>query len=306
MTKLALSTAWNAFRHNDAKSLVEEIKTIGFNNLELNFSLLKQIVEGIALLQKEGQVNILSLHNYCPLPDGQNMFTASPDNYSLASLDEEKREKAVLNTKITIRTAGELQARAVVLHAGRVEIPDLTKDLIILFDAGEKDSKKFIALRDKYIKQRSQKIKPHLDAVLKSIDELAKYAREQKILLGIETRFYYREIPTFDEIGIILERFKGGNVFYWHDVGHAQTMENLGFYKHSDYLERYKDSLIGVHIHGIKGCDDHLAPFDSDLDLNMVRPYIKKDTIKVVESHARASKDDLIKARERLEGMFDG
>jgi sugar phosphate isomerase/epimerase len=304
MTKLALSTAWNAFRHRDAKAIVEEIKSIGFNSVELNFSLPKKIIEDIALLQKTHQIEVVSLHNYCPLPEGQSPFEASPDNYSLAALDEWQRIRAIRNTKETIDTANRLKAKAVVLHAGRVEMPEITKTLIRIYKSGGKDSQEFKRIKDEFIKERRSKIRPHLDAVLKSIDELAGYAQEAKIYLGIETRFYYREIPSFDEIEIILKNFKNSSVFYWHDVGHAQVMENLGFFKHRDYLERYAKSLIGIHIHGIKGCDDHLAPFDTDLDLNMVVTFIKKDTLKVVESHSNATKDDLIKARDKLGEIF--
>ena len=306
MTDLALSTSWNAYRHGDAKSLVDEIKSLGFKNLELNFSLSSEMVEGIALLQKSGEIKVSSLHNYCPLPEGQNSFDASPDYYSLASLDESERQKAVENTKNTIDTANKLQAKAVVLHSGRVEIPETTKSLIRLFDARKKDSKKYNQIKDKLLEDRQKGLKPHLDAVLKSIDALIGYADESDVLLGVETRFYFREIPSFDEIGIILDRFKGSCVHYWHDVGHAQVMENLGFFKHRDYLESYKDRLIGIHIHGVRGCRDHLSPFESDLDLNIIVPYVKKDTIKVVESHHSASREDLIIARERLEKLFNG
>jgi hypothetical protein len=71
---------------------------------------------------------------------------------------------------------------------------------------------------------------------------------------------------------------------YWHDVGHAEMNSRLGVTKHEDFLKRYQDRLIGVHLHGILGKRDHMAPFDGDMDLNKWMPYFGKDIIKVVEA----------------------
>jgi len=44
---LALSTSWNAYRYNDAGSLLFEIKQLGFSNIELSFNLTAQMVDEI-------------------------------------------------------------------------------------------------------------------------------------------------------------------------------------------------------------------------------------------------------------------
>lgn len=306
MSELALSTSWNIPRHNNAGSLVQEIKSLGFNKLELNFSLTRDLVEEIVLLQKKGEIEVVSLHNYCPIPGGLNPKIALPDYYSLASLDEPQRKEAVKNTKITIDTAKRLGASVVVFHAGRVEIQDRTIDLIRLFDSGQKDKPGYKKLKDRFIKERASKIKPHLEQILRSIDELLSCTSHAGIRLGLENRFYYREIPSFEEAGIILDKFKNSNIFYWHDVGHAQVMQELGFYNHIDYLNSYKDRLIGVHLHDLIGCEDHLAPLAGKFDFGILIPYLKKDTLKVIEAHVPATAEELVKAREYLEKVFNG
>ena len=302
---ISLSTAWNAFRYNDGKAIIREIKDLGFNTVELSFNLTEGIVRDIARLTEEKQVSVRSLHNYCPVPDGLSREEALPDCYSLASLDPEQRQKAVRYTKISIDTAFRLKEEAVVLHCGRVEIPDRTRELFAFYDnESGLSSVPALRLKDEMCQERELKVSSHLDAALKSLEELVDYAAGLKVKLGIENRFYFREIPSFEETAKILERFQGANVFYWHDTGHAQLWENLGFLRHQDYLERYQQYLLGLHLHDIKGTQDHLAPGAGDFDFSVLKPYIKKDTIKTLEAHHPASPREIIRAKELLEGLY--
>lgn len=302
---LALSTSWNAFRHTDGKKLVSEIKDLGFGEIELSFNLPSETVEDISCLVREHEIKVLSLHNFCPIPDGVKREIALPDYYSLASLDEDERRKAVKQTKLTIETAHRLGAKAVVLHTGRVEIPDWTRDLINLFNRGLQDSQEFRDLKSDIIKVRSEKIGPFFENTLKSLEELNLEAVEKNVLLGVETRFYNREIPNLEEISKILERFKGSQIRYWHDTGHAQLMENLGFCRHQDFLDISKGFLLGLHLHNIIGCSDHQAPSNGEIDFRKLLPYITKDTLKVIEAHYPASAEDIKDSKNFLEEIFD-
>jgi len=303
---LALSSSWNAFRHTDAKQMIFEILEAGFTDIELSFNLTQAMLNGVEEILRQGKVKIVSLHNYCPIPDGLEREEALPDCFAMSSLDEDERAYALKFARRTIDTAASFGAKAVVLHCGRVEIPDKTRQLVDLCNSGLKDSQVFNKMFQQAQFERKANAGKFLSQTLRSLDELNRYAVQKGVLLGIETRVYYREIPSYEEIGVILGKFKNSNIFYWHDTGHAEIMEMVGFARHTDFLKSYGSNMIGLHLHDFFKGQDHLAPSQGALDFNQFKPYLKKDTLKVMEAHYPADKEAVIRGREFLRGIFDG
>lgn len=297
-----ISTSWNYERHRDARSMVEEIKAIGVDAVELNFKLSKEMVDGAGRLVDEGFIKVLSLHNFCPVPESVEISKASPDYYSLASLDEGERQKAISETERTMDTACRLNAKAVVIHAGRLEIKDRTRELARAIEEG-KDPEALITLMQE--EREAALKKGYLDRLLKSIKDLLLYSKKNGIKIGLENRFYFRELPSIADFDAIFTTFKDPNVCYWHDTGHAQVYENLGLLYHEDYLERFRHRLLGVHLHDVKGViDDHNAPFTGDFDFSILKPFLNKDVIKILEPHAPATAADIKTAVRRLKVLY--
>lgn len=299
---IALSTAWNAMQHSKAKDILKEIKELGFKHIELNFNLTQHLVQQMLKLKNKGLIEITSVHNFCPLPRGVTRGKASPDIFSLSSLNENERKKAIYYTKKTIATARELDARVVVLHAGRVKMVEKIKQLALLY---ANNMRKFNKLKKEMFDLRKKRSQRFLDQTLRSIDELCGYAQKKKIKLGLENRYYFSEIPAFDEIGIILDKFPKSPLYYWHDTGHAQIYENLKFFKHTTLLDRFASRMIGIHLHDVEGIDDHRAPLEGKFDFKLLKPYIKRTTIKVMEPHWPTTKDEIARGKKYLERLFD-
>jgi len=294
---LSLSASWNSAKHSDGYSLIKEIKAAGFDTVELSFALTERVVEDVLSIKNSGAIKISSLHNICPLPKEIDPDEASPDYYSLASPDAEERALALAVTKNTIDWAVKLSARAVVLHAGRVQVKDGTRDLaLITGDPGRADD-----FRNYMIKDRQMKKGVYLDNVMRSLGELVPYAKDRNIALGIENRYYYREIPIFEEFEEIFSHFKYWDLYYWHDAGHAEVFERLGLCRHKDLLERFADRLLGVHLHDIMGAmNDHRPPGFGTFDFSILRSYLNKDTIKVMEVHQPATIEEVRRGAEHL------
>lgn len=303
---LVFSTSWNAFRFDKAKDMLFEIKKLGFSDIELSFDLSVSMVSEIAQAFQKNGFNVRSVHNFCPFPEAFNRNEALPDCYSIASFSEEERRLAIRYAKRSIDTASILGAQVVVLHCGRVQMQDKTRELISLYDRGLKEMDNFRSIKGAFLRDRASISQPFFDHALRSLEELNKYAEARSINLGVENRFYYREIPSLEEIGVILEEFKSSRIFYWHDTGHARVMENLGFAGHNEYLNLYGKAMCGTHIHNVIGCQDHQAPVNGQIDFSGLKPYIKKETLKVIEAHQPATPKDIKKSKELLEGIFDG
>ncbi len=297
----SLSTSWNSSRHNNGYGLVKEIKDIGFDTIELGFSLTKSIVDDIIVMKDNSEIAVSSLHNICPLPPDIDREKASPDYYSLASLKVEERVRAITIARNTIDHAKRLGARAVVFHAGRVEMQDKTRQLAAISG----DIVKASSLKSEMIKERAAKSGEHLACLIESLEELVPYSIRSGIPLALETRYYYHEMPLIEEFEELFRRFKPGSLFYWHDTGHAEAFERLGLARHKDFLDKFSNRLIGIHLHDIIGLiNDHNAPGLGTFDFKMLMPYIKVDTIKVIEAHEPATAGDIRRSAEYLERLF--
>jgi len=191
MDDLALSTAWNALRWKSGKEIIGQIGQLGFKAIELNFNLTSSIIEEIKEAAGKLRIKIVSLHNFCPIPPQISRRHALPDVYSLSSLDREERKKAIYYTQRSIDTASYLKAKAVVLHCGRVNLPDYTRKLITYCALGLKKSLKYKRLIREMVKQRQRAARPYFENILRSLEVLDRYAEDKGIFLGIENRFYF-------------------------------------------------------------------------------------------------------------------
>ena len=71
---------------------------------------------------------------------------------------------------------------------------------------------------------------------------------------------------------------------YWHDCGHAQIKQNLGFIHHALLLESLAPRLAGFHVHDvIFPAGDHAAPGTGTVDFAALKPFVKPGHIKVFE-----------------------
>lgn len=301
---VGLSTSWLTERVGiTGRKVIEEIIALGFRAIELEYRITKAMFREMRPLIREENLKVLSIHNFFPAPDSIPIFKASGDLFLLSSPDKQERNRAVNQTIRTIESAQKLGALAVVLHLGRVDMEPEYDRLDALFRDNTLDSPQGRRFLESTRNERRQKRGPHLDAVLQSLDRLNREAEKHGILLGVENRYQYHEIPDFEEIGIILRRFSGGALCYWHDVGHAYVQERLGFLEPGALLRSYGSQLVGVHLHDARGTNDHWAPGTGEIDFRALRENLKPARIKILEVHKKSSRGELSSGRSLLENI---
>jgi sugar phosphate isomerase/epimerase len=299
---LGISTCWWHKKGLGGRELVEDILELNFQGVELEYRITEsKYVEMRPLLKKS--LTILSIHNFFPKPDRLAHQRGGGDRFLMSSRDREERREAVKHTIKTLECAQELGAKAVVLHLGRVDMPyerPYSKD-------GTHGRKEIIEEAhysvDELKRIREEKRGSHLDAVLSCLDRINHEAEKRGLLIGLENRYHLNEIPDFWEIGSILERFRGGSLCYWHDMGHACAQERMGIVRQRELLEAYAGMMIGIHVHDVRGIDDHLAPGQGDLDFKAVIPWLQPSTIKIMEIHQSVQKGDLIEGKRLLNAL---
>jgi len=253
-------------------------KELGFTHIEANASISPQMLSELI----EAAVPISSIHSPCPSILSSRGIPISC--LSLSSLDESERMEAVSFTKQTIDLAASVKARAVVLHMGEVPIDLSLQDrLYKLCDERHTQTKEYNQAKEELVYQRISQAPPYLDAARISLQELSEYSRQKGIMLGLETRLHPHEIPNMEEMGELLNEIAESLVGYWHDVGHAEVQQQLGFSLHEEWLSRFRDRMVGIHLHDILGISDHHAPGKGDMNWEMVAKYLPPGIVKVCE-----------------------
>jgi sugar phosphate isomerase/epimerase len=67
-----------------------------------------------------------------------------------------------------------------------------------------------------------------------------------------------------------------------------------------ELLENFGELLLGVHLHGCRGYHDHYAPGSGEEDYSLLKKFLKPETLRVVETHYRATREELLRGLDFL------
>jgi sugar phosphate isomerase/epimerase len=291
--KFAISTRWNASRHENGETLVEEILEAGADQIELGYDTRVELLPGITAALDQGRISVSSLHNYCPVPLG--VLKGHPELWTFASPQTKTHELAVQHTLRTMQFAAEIGAGIIVIHCGYASFRGVgTGDLMDLIDRDMQNSDSYERKFNKLLKKRAKAQKKPLDQIRRALDYLLPLAETLGVQLGLENLPTLEAVPDETEIALLLEEFPTPFLRYWHDIGHAQIRENLGYLDHLHTLERLGPALGGMHLHDVADqLQDHVMPPDGELGLERYKPFIKPDIPLVVEPSPRATFEEV-------------
>jgi sugar phosphate isomerase/epimerase len=274
---IALSTMWAIGQFPSLADFFTAGKELGFARFELNHAINSAMLDGLSL-----NGAITSVHEPCPAD--VSISELKRRNWLISAPGEENRRQGVLATRRSIDLAHELGAQVVIVHPGRVDIdPSLESTLVDLYKGGRFHQPEYARAKERLAAARATQAEANMRSVRRSLVELAEYAIQRGIRLGVENRFHYQEIPSPDELDELLDLGLGEVVGYWHDVGHAQVLEHLGFATHEEWLRRFAGQMIGVHLHDAVGVTDHLVVGLGQVDWDMVAGYLPTSALRTCE-----------------------
>jgi sugar phosphate isomerase/epimerase len=278
----SFSTCWNSHRHTDGRAMLREIRELGFEYAELSHGTRLSLLPGIIEAVEAGDIKISSLHNFCPLPMG--VTHAAPNLYEFSSDRAREQELAERYTIKTLEFATRVKAPVVVTHVGSIEMKEYTDKMLGLVEKGDKDAPKYQKLCKEFMAKRDSKKKAYFDRTQASLKRVISEVEARGLKLGIENRQALEELPVESDYGALFQQIRSPNLVYWHDTGHAQIKENLGFIQHYQHLASLADNLAGFHIHDVQfPGKDHCAPGSGQIDFAALKPLIRPEHIKVFE-----------------------
>lgn len=262
--------------------MLREIRELGFEFAELSHGTRISLLPGILEAVDAGEIKVSSLHNFCPLPIGVN--NSAPNLYQFSAERPRERELAWRYTLKTLEFAERVKAPVVVLHLGSIEIKNYTDRLLEMVGRKENDSPKYQKLCAEVEEKREARKEPFFERVKDFLKKLLPEAESRGLKLGVENRQALEELPFEGDFQFLFRELASPNLVYWHDTGHAQIKENLGFFPHLMQLESNHERLFGMHIHDVQFPGrDHCAPGTGVVDFPSLKPLVRDEHVKVFE-----------------------
>ena len=283
--------------------MLREIRELGFQFAELSHGIRISLLPGIFAAVDAGEIKISTLHNFCPLPMGVNH--PAPNLYQFTAENPRERENAWRHTLKTLDTAARVQARLVVLHLGSVELRGYTEKLEDLVARGQRNSVKYDQLCAEVNDKREGLKEAAMNRTGEMLRRVAKEAAARGLKLGLENREALEEVPFDSDFTLFLREFDDPAIGYWHDTGHAQIKENLGFIHHAMHLEALAPRLFGFHLHDVEfPGKDHRPPGTGMIDFAALRPFVRPEHIKVFEMSPGVPAADVQRGVAHLQAIW--
>jgi sugar phosphate isomerase/epimerase len=157
----------------------------------------------------------------------------------------------------------------------------------------------------KAVQTREQRAGAHLHRAKDCLRRIVEHAAAKNVRLALESRRGYEEIPSEPELQVLLEQFDPGQFGYWHDFGHSQIKENLGFIDHAEWLRKVGARAFGCHLQDcIWPAKDHEPPFTGSIDFEKLVPLLPPNCLFVWEMNPNKTADAIRRSTQLWKQRF--
>jgi sugar phosphate isomerase/epimerase len=171
-------------------------------------------------------------------------------------------------------------------------MPPITDQLIELAKTGKYLSRKYVRLKIGAVQKRERLAPAYLQRVKDCLARITEYAASKAVKIALESRRGYEEIPSERELPGLLDEMVSAQLGYWHDFGHSQIKENLGFIDHAEWLRLIGPRALGCHVQDcIWPAKDHEPPFTGAVDFEKLIPLLPTNCLFVWEMSPNKAAD---------------
>ena len=221
----------------------------------------------------------VGVHNYFASPT--EVMIDAPNAYEFSSVDSFERSKAFRETLKTLKIAKEFNASYVVLHISVTPMPHKkwTGALTNKLAAGEQLTDSYADDKLACVKRREKYGPKYYQRAINTLERLVEPAKEAGVVLAVESRSKYEDVPDEAEMVALQEHFADcPQIGYWHDFGHVGLKHNLGLLDHDEWLGKMAPYLIGAHLHDVQWPKrDHRVPFTGSLPYDDLLKHFKPE-----------------------------
>ena len=288
---ISFSTRWNSARHTTGDAMLREIKSkLGFDLIELDGGVHTSLMPGIQKIFDAGEIGFSSLSNFFSV--SPETPATSPNCYEFSAPSAEDRERAVTRAFQAIDLATQLNATFVVLHMGKVNMSPITDRLIAMAKTGGYLSREYVRMKISAVQERERIAPECLERAKNCLLRVIDYAAPRNIRIGLEARRDYEQIPTERELSELLEEMNSPHLGYWHNFGHCQVKENMGFIDHAEWLRAVGPHTFGCHVQDcIWPAREGQLPFTGGVDFEKLVPLLPTNCLFVWEMKANTTAD---------------
>lgn len=292
----SFSTCWNIKRHTNGQGMIEEIKSLGFKQVELNYNVTEEMLQTIEPMIERGEIGVSSVHNTFPHVADPDYGT---DSVLLGFDDEPRRRRAIELLLRSAEYAHRYGAKAVVVHPGEVPFEyNIDEALKKIYHDQGPDSPAYQSLWQEMLEKREDGSAHYLSRIQESLEEVCDLSEQRGygVSFGIETRSRCYQMPTLHEAGTIIGQMKGAPLGLWYDIGHGMMMDRMGLYDNVREANALIDHVVGVHIHETVGLSDHWCPYIHSKDMTYFDSFldiIDRSPVKVYELKAACTPEEI-------------
>lgn len=327
---IALSTSFFHGKISDAYEMLQKAAEMGFKYVELGHTTSVSMVDGIEKAVGDGIIKVSSLHNFCPIPPFAT--PPAPNFYSPATASKRESAQWLRHTKNTVSFAERVGASRIVTHAGELsyfwgspkfklgaefaELLELKAEIAEHPEEGEKDALKErlkrleeLYRRDiaDFIKKSERKSRKAHDRIFKNLEEINGDLSEKKLLLGVENRDGYCELPFDTKFADFAKRAcELSNVRAWIDIGHVAVKSLRGVINFEKFVEEAAPHICGWHLHDCTAeSKDHKALGLGFINFDFVKKYFDVENhVFTLELSPKVRTREAVDSRLKLEDMF--